>query len=162
MELKELMEGFAAATGLEGLEPDDGGAYGLQIDGMSVTVCEADDAHVALLAAVGEPPPDAVAGRERLYRTLLESAHLGRGTAGASFSIDEATGEIFLTRLESAAALDPEGFRRLLGDFANALAEWRQIVADFRPLAGQVDEDEREAAEESRAAGMGAEGFLRV
>lgn len=111
MDLNELMEEFAAAAGLEEFGADADGAYRLLIDEMPVAVCPAGDGHVALFAPVGEPPPDAPAGRERLYRLLLESAHLGRGTASAFFSVDAETGEICLQRLESTAALDSENFK---------------------------------------------------
>lgn len=160
MDFDEIIEQFAAAAGLEGFRADDDGVYRLLIDGMPVSACPADDGHIALFAPVGEPPPDAVAGRERLYRTLLESAHLGRGTASASFSIDAETGEIYLQRLESAAGLDCEGFKLLLENFVDVLAEWRRIVADFRPIAAKVDEEAREDEKLSR--NMGVDGFLQV
>lgn len=163
MELEEIMKQFAVTAGLgEGFGADADGAYRLLIDEMPVSVCPAGDGHLALFAPVGEPPPDAVAGRERLYRTLLESAHLGRGTASASFSIDAETGGICLQRREGTATLDLEGFRQLLGNFVNALVEWRRIVADFRPVAAKVDEEAHEAEEMSRSMIMGGESFLQV
>ena len=163
MELEEIMAQFAETAGLEkGFGADADGVYRLRIDEMPVSVSPAGDGHFALFAPVGEPPPDAVAGRERLYRTLLESAHLGRGTASASFSIDAESGNICLQRLESTAALDLEGFRQLLGNFVNTLVEWRRIVADFRPVAVKVDEEARKGEEISRSLAMGADGFLQV
>ena len=162
MELKELMVEFAAAAELEEFGADADGAYRLLIDEMPVSVFPAGDGRFALYAPVGEPPPDAPAGRERLYRLLLESAHLGRGTAGAFFSVDAGTGEICLQRLESTATMDFEGFKLHLGNFVNALAEWRRIVADFRPVAAKVDEALREGEEASRNLAMGADGFMQV
>lgn len=162
MELNELMAEFAAAAGLEDFRADADGAYRLLIDEMPVSVFPAGDGRFALLAPVGEPPPDAPAGRERLFRLLLESAHLGRGTASASFSVDAETGEICLQRLESTAELGFEGFKSLLGNFVNALAEWRRIVADFRPVAEKVDEALREGEEAARNMAMGADGFMQV
>lgn len=162
MDLNELMEEFAASAGLEEFGADADGAYRLLIDEMPVAVCPAGDGHVALFAPVGEPPPNAPAGRELLYRLLLESAHLGRGTASAFFSVDAETGEICLQRLESTAALDSENFKNLLGNFVNALAEWRRIVADFRPVAAKVDEEMRTDEEASRSMAMGSDGFMQV
>lgn len=162
MDLNEIMTQFADAVGIEGLGAGADGAYRLLIDEMPVSVCPAGDGHIALLASIGEPPPDAVAGRERLYRTLLEAAHLGRGTASAFFSIDAETGELCLQRQEATAALDLEGFKLLLGNFVNALVEWRRIVTDFCPIAAKVDEAVRESEVETRSLAMGADGFLQV
>lgn len=162
MDLNELMEKFAAEIGLEEFGADADGAYRLLIDEMPVSVFPAQDDHLALVAPVGEPPPDAVAGRERIFRLLLESAHLGRGTASAFFSVDAETGEICLQRLESMAALDFDGFKLLLDNFVNVLAEWRRIVADFRPVAAKVDEEVREDEETLRSMAMGADGFMQV
>lgn len=160
MELNRLMKDFAAAVGLDSCTPDDNGVYGLLIDGMQVSAFETDRGCVALLADVGEPPLNGVEARERLYRTLLGAMHLGRGSASASFSINEETGMICLHRLEALATLDVEGFKEFLGHFVDALAEWRRIVVDFSPVAEKMAAEEGERRQTARD--MAAGGFIQV
>lgn len=154
MELKELMEAFAAEAGATGVEPDDAGAYHLGIDDMSVSFAAADG-RLVTWAEVGEIPP---AGRERLYLTLLESAFLGAMTGGGAFSVDADTGRIFFQRLDALDALSLEGFKTMLETFVNILEDWRKIVADFRDVA--PEQERKNETEDVRELDRG--GFMRV
>ena len=158
MELKDLMEGLAAEAGMDGVAPDDGGAYHLGIDGMRISLLEAGG-RLALWADVGEPPPE---GRERLFRTLLESSFMGEGSGGAAFAIDAKSGRVVLQRIETSGSLDLAGFKSMLEKFVNVLETWRKTVADFRDVAPSLDAAEREENDIARQLGIGAEGFMRV
>lgn len=160
MDLNELMEKFAATAEIKGCAPDGNGVYWLSVDDMELRVFATDDGHVAFSADVGEPPPGGVETRECFYRTLLEAMHLGRGSAGASFSIDGSSGTVCLHRTEALSALDFESFKSMMGHFVDTLAEWRKIAADFRPVA-----EKRALEENARRQGardMAANGFMQV
>ena len=73
--------------------------------------------------ACAVPPPDVLAGRERLYRVLLES---------------------------------------ILESFVNVLAEWRRLLTDFRPVAEQMEQDNREAPEAPHDTILEGDGFIRI
>ena len=158
MEFDELMAGFVGKLGIEGAKPDAAGAWHFEIDGMSVSLLEvAETGELLTWADVGEPPPE---GRERLYRVLLESMFMGEGTGGASFSIAHDDGRVRLHRVDSLAGLDFDRFMANLERFVNILEEWRGILADFREAAPEQVRKMAEAAEETRAFGLG--GFLQA
>ena len=152
MELNDIIGAFAAEVGAAGVVPDDAGAYHLDIDEMTVSFAQAGGS-IVTWAEVGETPPE---GRERLYRTLMESSLLGKATTGASFAIDSDSGRIFLQRFDALAAMTLDGFNAMLESFVNVLEEWRDIIAGFRePASGQEQE-----AEGIRELDRG--GFMRV
>ena len=162
MDFDEIMAQFAAAAGLDGLRADADGVYRLLIDGMPVSACPTDDGHIALFAPVGEPPPAALAGRERLYRVLLESMFHGEGTGGATFSIERTSGMVFLHKVENGLALDYGGFKAFLESFVSALGQWRGVLVEFRPVAERMERDMQETSEASRNAILGGDGFIKV
>lgn len=150
MELNELMLAFAADVGLEGLEPDANGAWGLKIDGMDITFADrANDGKLLICADVGEPPAE---GREELYDLLLRTMYLGDGTQGSEFSLDD-EGKVVLQRTLDLRYLDLAEFKAALEGFVNVLELWRTTVADFRPAV--TTEGPAEAAP-----GLG--GFMQV
>lgn len=158
MELKGLMEGLAAEAAAVGIAPDEGGAYHLGIDGMRISFLEAGG-RLAVWADVGEPPPE---GRERLFRTLLESTFMGEGAGGAAFAIDAKSGRVILQRIEASGVLDLIGFKAMLEKFVNVLEKWRKLVADFRDIAPSIDAAAEDEAAVERQLGLGEVGFLRV
>lgn len=99
------------------------------------------DERKALLmtADLGQPPPERL---ERLYRALLEANDLFRDTAGATLSVDAATGNVRLQRFDAYDAVSEAGPRRALIAFASVASAWRGIVSDFRDAP---DESKKEA-----------------
>ena len=156
MELKEIIDAFAAGLDVDGVIPDDGGTYRFVIDGMVVSFVGAGDT-LFTWAEVGEVPP---AERERLYRVLLESTFQGEQTKGGAFAIDPESDKIYLQRFDAIPALTPENFKAMLESFVNILERWREIVADVRLLAPDQERREKAEAEESRGLSLG--GFMRV
>lgn len=160
MELKELMEGLAAACGITGVAEDNDGMYRLGIDDMEVSFTSiAESAQLVVWAEVCEMPPE---GRERLYRVMMESMFMGQATGGAAFSIDPESGKVYLQRIEFLSALDVESFTTLLEKFVNVLEQWRAIISDFRPVAKEMDRKAAEETETDRRLGMGLGGFMQV
>ena len=156
MEIKEIMEAFAARAGVTDFAPDEEGVYHFGFDDMRVTFAEAGG-RLLTLAEVGEVPPE---GRERLYGVLLESMFLGGQTKGASFALDAETNLLYLQRFDALEALSHDGFRAMLEEFVHVLEDWRGIVSDFRDAApGQV-RAAKAAAKESRELSFGD--FMRV
>lgn len=127
----EIMDAFAARTGLAGLAPDAEGLYRFVVDGMELAVSALPDGRIVSLAEVGDVPPE---GREQFYRTLLGAMFRLQGTNGAIFTVDEATDRVFLRRVD-AAAPDLDTLVVRLDGFVGVLSGWRQRVADFRPGA---------------------------
>lgn len=159
MELQELMNGLAAACGMDGLAADADGAYRLNFDDMEVSFKSVGSRQFVVWAEVCELPPE---GRERLYRLLMEAMFLGQATGGAMFSIESKSGKVHLQRIEFLSALDVEAFNGLVEKFVNVLEEWRKIVADFRPVAEDLERKTAEESEAGRQAGMGLGGFMQV
>lgn len=159
MELKELMEGLAAACGMDGLTADADGAYRLGFDDMEIAFKSVGSTQFAVWAEVCEMPPE---GRERLYRMLMESMFLGQATGGATFSIESKSGKVYLQRIEFLSALDVDAFNGLVEKFVNVLEEWRKIITDFRPVAEVLESKTAEESEAGRQAGMGLGGFMQV
>lgn len=160
MELKELMDGLAAACGVLDVKPDAEGAYHLGIDDMTVSFMSLDESgQLVVWAEVCEPPPE---GRERLYRTLMESMFLGRATGGGAFSIEPESGKVYLQRVEFLSALDVESFVGIVEKFVNVLEGWRKIIANYRPAAQEMERRSAEESAAARQAGMGMDGFMQV
>lgn len=162
MKLAALMEEFAEEAGVEPFVTDGNGVFNIEIDAMPVAVWESGDGHVVLQSPVGEPPPAALAGRERLYRVLLESMFHGEGTGGATLSIEKSSGLVFLHKVENGLALDYGGFKAFLESFVSALGQWRGVLVEFRPVAERMERDMQETSEASRNAILGGDGFIKV
>ena len=130
MEYNELIEKLAAALGIEGLVPEDGVAA-LNIDGMRIAFLHDEGADALLLfATVGTPPPEA---EERFSAILLQANHLFRGTGGATLAQNQETRDYTLVRSLPLALLDADSLVAELESFANTLARWTGLLADFRP-----------------------------
>lgn len=162
MQLEMLMQQLAENADVPPFAANEDGGFDVEINAMPVSIQQTDDGHIVLQAEVGVPPPNALEARERLYRVLLEAMFRGAGSGGATFSLDKASGTVFLHRIENAAALDYDGFMAILEPFADTLAQWRAIVAEFRPVAERMEQDAHAASEASRHANMSANGFIQV
>lgn len=158
MEFTELMQGFAAKVGIDGLPMTEDGVCRVEIDGMAVSFLEVPETRqLVTWAEVGEPPPE---GRERLYRVLMESMYMGKATCGSTFSIDSESGLVHLFRLDPLPLLDLDTFTSMLEKFVNVLEEWRKIVTEYRDIAAQLEKVA--ATEEEQATQFGASGFMQV
>ena len=158
MELNVLMDDIAASANLENCSPDEDGVYRMLIDNMPVTICETNDGQALLMAEVGEPP----ANSDRLYRVLLEAMQPSREGAPGSFSVDPDTGKIGFHQMKAAVLLDSDSFKTFLGDFVNALAQWRRFLVDYRPVAEGLESAMAEPMPPSHGPDASMEGFLQI
>lgn len=130
MDLDRLMDEFAREAGVDPAAPNADGFYEVTVDDMPMSIgAVPPSAPLILWAEIGETPPE---GREAFYRMLLEATYGGREMADARFSIDRATGCVLLVREDPAAPEDLADFRGRLDAFADAIAVWRERIADFR------------------------------
>ena len=63
------------------------------------------------------------------------TAALIRGTAGATLAVRPDSPVLFLNQSLGLDGLSYEDFVQALGDFTTTLAEWRRLLADYRPDA---------------------------
>lgn len=160
MELKGIMDAFAAETGLSNLTADENGVYTLGIDEMIVSFVEdAEAGRIVTFAEVGKPPAE---GCERFYRLLLETMYRGTATGGATFCMDPDSGAICLQRSDALATADLDSFKAALETFVNILEDWRQSIADFGDISSAIDAAKNDAAAETRQFGLNADGFIQV
>ena len=153
MQYRELINGLVEKAGIAGeVEFDEEERCLLAFDGMNVVIQGVDAAHaVALVAPVGEPPPERP---ERLYRMLLEANHAFGGTGGATLSVNPDGGYVYLCRQLDSRSLDVDEFAKALEQFLNALEALRTRVSDYRARP--------EDAEPPEAPSAPPDAFLRV
>ena len=129
MQVAELVASFGERIGIR-LALDADGACSFEADGLAVTLNHFPELDaLALTGDVGEPPPENL---ESLYKAMLEANNAFSGTAGATLSLDAATGRFSLCRALSPAALGPDAFYAAVEGFVNTLDAWHKIVANYR------------------------------
>ena len=118
MEFKELIAGFAAKFGIEGLDGADGVAE-LDVEGIRVELL--DDPHTQSIfacAEIGHPPPDA----NGAFGAMMRQANfLLRGTYA-------------LVRPFPQALTDVESFVAGLESLVNQVENWRKALAGLREV----------------------------
>lgn len=155
MDFGDLLTQFGDKVGLPGLHTEDDSCR-IEIDGMRVTFMEHRETNTLVTwAEVSEPPPEGVTV---LYRVLMEAMFMGQATGGSAFSIDPKTGNIYLHRVDSLLVLDLDSFSLMLERFVNVLEQWRKMIADYRPVAGEV---EKKTAESEAPMSFGSD-FMQV
>ena len=157
MEFSELMRRFGEEFGLDDFKPSEDGLWNVAIDGLRIAFAEMADPPRARMLALLCPLP--VQGREAFLQALMDAMFMGRATDGASFFVDEKD-RVFLQRTDPLPLLDYEAFKMTLGRFANVLEQWRDVVAEFGAVAGDLEKTEHDAADEARR--MNVDGFIKV
>ena len=147
MDFPELISEFAKRHGIADLAAEDN-ATALDIDGIVITLVAADDA-LSVSAEIGEPPSE---GRADFAELMLE-ANL---QSEAFFAKEQENGFYVLVRSLSLPTLNAESFDSALEAFVNLAETWRQLLADFRPVA-QAAAERAEGTPE-----FGATGFVQV
>ena len=155
MELNEIISLFCTEFGVDGVQPDEGGAYALAIDGIEVAFAECDGVLV-MAADIGKLPAEC---RERLYRLMLTAMH---GAEGTMFSVDDERDTAVLHRRDELSSLTFEAFKARLEKFVNLLEDWRKIFMGFVPLATAMDKEEARRSDENSSARLGVDGFVKV
>ena len=133
MEIDELLERFGNDTGLGRLALDGAGACTFLVDEMKVSFMHvAEGGRLLLFAEAGELPE---VGRSGMLLAALKANYLFRGTSGATLAVRPDSPVLFVNQSLGLAELSYEDFVQALGDFTATLAEWRRILADYRPDA---------------------------
>jgi len=135
MEIKELIGSLGDRIGIQ-LALDADGACSFEADGLVVTLNHFPEINsLALTGDVGEPPPEKL---ESLYKAMLEANCAFAGTAGATLSLDSASGRFSLCRALPLATLGADSLYAAVEGFVNTLDAWHKIVANYRaPAEGQ-------------------------
>lgn len=136
MEFKDFTKALGETLGMK-LE-NVGGACGLDIDGVTVMLHDADDL-VLLSAEIGLPPQ--AGGLEALYKAALKANWLYRGTGGATLAINTQDDSIWLEKYNFLERLDGERGLEMITRFAETDKAWQGLVNGFMPDAPAGDGD---------------------
>ena len=129
MEFRELIAGFAAKFGIEGLDGADGVAE-LDVEGIRVELLDDPQSRsIFACAEIGLPPPDA---NGAFGAMMLQANFLLRGTGGATLCQNPETGTYALVRPFPRALTDVESFAAGLESLANQTENWRRVLAGLR------------------------------
>ena len=156
MEMSELLEKFAAQTGVAGgFSPDEEGVVRIDVGACTVCFREVPELYGMLVYGVlGALPTH---GADALKTELLSANFMGRATAGGTLSLSE-DGFVYYHRLCDLRMIDLDGFMELLTDCAQTMLEWKGLIEAYAPAA------EPQAADQ--AAGQtdvtGPANFIRV
>lgn len=142
MEIKELIASLGDRIGIQ-LALDADCACSFEADGLVVTLNHFPEIDtLALTGDIGEPPPENL---EPLYKAMLEANCAFAGTAGATLSLDSATGRFSLCRALPLAVLDADSLYAAVEGFVNTLDAWHKIVVNYRsPVEGRSADGEPE------------------
>ena len=141
MEYNELIEGFAAKFGLEGIVTKDG-ITALSFDNMKVEIVHNEvDGSVLLCGVIGQGPTEDI---PKYNAFLLQANFLFQGTGGATLSQNPRTKEYVLVRAYPLDHLDTDAFVAALEAFVNGVERWRTLLVDFNPVREEADAMEQE------------------
>ena len=157
MKLEELIGRFSTAVGIESVPAvegvwkfsADGNVFGVTGDEMGGTVW-----------LFGEVPCADPERRDALLKAAMEANYFHRGTGGATFSLNPATGALTLVASERLDALGEEAFFAFVERFVNALATWKGVSGP-----GKAPDDSPAEPRDDSPPGQTAPpsfGFMRV
>lgn len=157
MKLEELIGRFSTAVGIESV-PAVEGVWKFSADGNVFGVTGDETGGTVWL--FGEVPCADPERRDALLKAAMEANYFHRGTGGATFSLNPATGALTLVASERLDALDEESFFAFVERFVNALATWKGVsgpgkAPDDSPAEPRDDSPPGQAAPPSF-------GFMRV
>lgn len=134
MELKELIDGFAAALNIKGMALNEAGIAAFEADGMLVRITEqAAERRFLLEGGIGAPPPE---GRDQFERALLKLNAALVSTSGLAVVLDKED-EYVLKALWDYANLSLDDFAEKIESFLNALERVRGLLGSFVPVCKQ-------------------------
>ena len=129
MTFEDLLGALSKTLGIE-IE-DAGGAAAVDIDGTVVVLQDAGEM-LLMRAEIGEFPPD---GKEDLLRSAMEANFLYQGTGGATLAVNPADGHLHIQKYNWLERLDADMAFDMLERFADTIAVWQKVLADYRPVA---------------------------
>jgi hypothetical protein len=129
MEFKELIAGFAAKYGIEGLDGADGVAE-LYVEGFRVELLDDPQTQsIFACAEIGLPPPDA---NGAFGEMMLKANFLLRATEGATLCQNPESGAYALVRPFPLALTDAAALAAGLESLVNQAENWRKVLAGLR------------------------------
>ena len=129
MEFKELIAGFAAKYGIQGLDGVDGVAE-LYVEGLRVELLDDPQTQsIFACAEIGLPPPDA---NGVFGEMMLKANFLLRATEGATLCQNPETNAYAVVRPFPQALTDVESFAAGLESLVNQAENWRKVLAGLR------------------------------
>lgn len=160
MELKELMDGFAAEAGLDALTADDTGVYWLKIDSFSIGFATDETERMLIVYTPIAAREEASAGD--LAEVLLELNNLYIGSFGGTVALDREAGLYLYQRREALADFGKETFPSLLEDFVNRAETLQGLIEGFAQTREAAEKIAETKAEEDRSIGGLSSGFMQV
>ena len=132
MEFREFINEFAKRFGIEVPEiVDEAAAF--DADGMPFFMMrvanEGESEYLVVAADLGEPPPERP---EKLYQALLDAGHNFAGAGGGVLARNPSDGHIWLQSREAFASMDVETAISKVKSLADAAANWRDIIKEYR------------------------------
>ena len=125
MELSEIMDGFAGECAAGEAVAGEDGSYAFDIDETRVTFSATEDgAGLLTQAEVGLLPAD---GREKLFRTILESS----GFDNVSFALEPGGDVLCLQRADDLDGLDLPQFTANLEAILDGVGHARALLAEY-------------------------------
>ena len=159
MEFKELIAGFAAKYGIEGLSGADGAAE-LKVDDVHVELLDDPQTHsIFACAEIGHPPPDANGAFGAMM--LQANFHL-RATEGATLCQNPETQAYALVRPFPLAITDVESLAAGLESLANQTENWRKALAGLNTAEAAKERGAASTSDGDSHHDMLASGFFHV
>lgn len=135
MEITELLERLGKDTGLGLMALDEASTCTFLVDEMKVSFLYIPQGgNLLLFAEAGELPGE---HSPALLLSVLQANYLFRGTAGATLAVRPDSKTLFLNRSLRLDAISYDDFVQALSDFTDTLAEWKRLIADYRPTASE-------------------------
>jgi len=147
MEFTRLIESLAEKLGVE--IADEGGAAGVEVDGLTVLMHQADDELILFHADIGEIPAE---GRDALSWSAMRANFLYRGTGGSTLAVNPLNGHLHVQKYNWLERLDPDKAFDTLSRFADTALTWQKMLTDYRSL---------NSGDETAASGV-PDGFMQV
>lgn len=159
MEYNELIQGFAAKTGIANLELHDGAAA-LEMDDMTVGFIYDDEADtVMVVAEIGYPPPDADGPFGSM---MLKANYLLGGTDGAVICQNPDTDAYALMRILPLVLLDVDTFASAVESLLNTAERWKEILSNAGEAESEKDSQDEELEDLPPPTGFPMDGFMQV
>ncbi|HSJ01207.1 MAG TPA: type III secretion system chaperone [Verrucomicrobium sp.] len=126
MEFPLLLQYLGGLLGMGDLALNDNGVLSLQFGDAIVIHLEPDPDGIRghLYGSFGPAPSDPVE-RARLFEALLSANCFGRGTEGATFSLDEHEQELLLGRIFICEETEPQVLFSWIKDIVGSLDVWK-------------------------------------
>lgn len=138
-----VLKQLESATGLADLTPDDHGAVDLLFDeDLEVTIQPDQSGSLVTVYAVVGQLGEQVEGAMLL--DLLSANLFGQQTNGATFAVENTTGQIVLQHSERVSDIQFPVFVDTLGEFVDAVEHWKPRLEQMMNDADQASDPESE------------------